>query len=120
MLTKFYLARVFTFFGVFKFRIVHHEKKLHIGFLIVGLLVCASSVFCQRKRVKAKRIDKVFMDFDYGIYSSQLIVTSDYRWEASLKERNRWKHGISSFYQVSVGKTIKKTIFFQQDSRLMN
>ena len=84
------------------------KKKLHIGFLIVGLLVCASSVFCQRKRVKAKRIDKVFMDFDYGIYSSQLIVTSDYRWEASLKERNRWKLGIGSLYQVSVGKTINK------------
>lgn len=71
-------------------------------------MVCAISVFCQKKRVKAKKIDKVLMDFDYGIYSSQLIVTSDFRWEVSLKERNRWKRGIGSFYQVSVGKTIKK------------
>ncbi len=84
------------------------KKKLHIGFLIVVLLVCASSVFCQRKRVKAKKTDKVFIDVDYGIYSSQLIVKSDFRWEASLKERNKWKHGIGSFYQVSIGKTMKK------------
>jgi len=84
------------------------KKKLQIGFLIAALLVCATNVFCQKKRVKAKKINKVMMDFDYGIYSSQLIIESDFRWEASLKERNRWEHGIGRFYQVSVGKTIKK------------
>ncbi len=42
MLTKFYLARVFTFFGVFKFRIVHHEKKASHRFFncrIVGVCI---------------------------------------------------------------------------------
>ena len=79
--------------------------------LLVGMLMSANA-YSQRKKVKIQKYDKLFVGFDYGVYSGNLVVEPDANWEIFQKDDNSWNQGRGNFYQFIIGASVNKNLSF--------
>lgn len=77
--------------------------------LLVSMLI-SSTVYSQRKKVNIQKYDKLFVGFDYGIYSSNLVVEPDLNWELFHENETKWNRGTGNFYQMIVGALVNKRL----------
>lgn len=79
--------------------------------LLAGILV-SGNVYSQRKKLEIQKYDKLFVGFDYGLYSATLVVEPDASWDFFHKDDTKWSRGNGNFYQLIIGTSVNKHLSF--------